>query len=95
MTLEAAVFVESHAHAATLYLSGSLRWEDALAAASLCDSLPPQVTALRVDLRAAEVPDEEVGFILVGVVRKWRGERRGRTSIAMPAREARRALVDR
>lgn len=94
MQTEASVFVESHSHTATLYLRGALRWEHALAAASLCESLPPQVTALRVDLRGAELPDEEVGFILAGVVRRWRGERRGLTTMALPP-HALAALADR
>ena len=62
---------------ATLYLSGALCAEDAVALARACGQLPTRVSTLRIDLHGVTHMAEDAMGAIRAVLRYWRESRGG------------------
>lgn len=81
---EPSIWFESHAQAATLYVSGPMTAGSALSAVRACDDLPHAVQSLRVDLRGAEPADAGALETFALALGEWRAMRGARTRLALP-----------
>jgi hypothetical protein len=85
--------IESHASAASAYLSGRLSLGLTARALTAFCALPVCVRALRVDLRGITVYDVDAMLMLESLVVEWCHQRRGVSRIARPRAGARDAFV--
>ena len=76
--------IESHASAASAYLSGPLSLGLTARAISAFCALPTRVRALRVDLRAITVCDIDALLMLESLVVEWCRARRGVSRFTRP-----------
>jgi ABC-type transporter Mla MlaB component len=67
--------VEAHAHAATLYLTGSVSVAALLEVFRRCENLPSTVWMLRIDVSAAEPLDEGTRTVFAHLLRRSRATR--------------------
>ena len=77
--------LEAHAHAATLYLHGTLLPHAVVGAFRPCYTLPPGVRRLRVDLRGVAGAQHAAADTLAILLREWERTRRGVARIDLPA----------
>ena len=85
--------MESHRHAAAAYVCGPLTLNVAAQTILACESLPPHVSAVRVDLRGVSVCDVDALVMLEVLLLEWGIVRRGISRIVYPRRGARDAFV--
>ena len=69
---------------AILYLKGFLTMGRAIEAMNACETLPPHVTSLRIDMRRVERGDGRGVDHLALRLRPWREARGGSTRIDLP-----------
>ena len=93
MTLQSGLSIESHARAASAYLSGPLTLGLTARAITAFCGLPERVRALRVDLRGITVCDADAVRMLESLVGEWCYKRRGVSRIARPRAPARDLFV--
>jgi hypothetical protein len=91
--LKSGLTIESHASAASAYLSGRLSLGLTARAMTAFCSLPARIRALRVDLRSITVYDVDAMLMLESLVVEWCHERRGISRIARPRMVVRDAFV--
>lgn len=93
MISQSGLSIESHARAASAYLSGPLTLGLSARAITAFCNLPRRVRALRVDLRGITVCDVDAMLMLESLVVEWCRERRGVSRIARPRVGARDLFV--
>jgi hypothetical protein len=93
VVLQSRLSIESHARAASVYLSGPLTLALTARAMTVFCGLPMRIRTLRVDLRAITVCDFDAMLMLESLVVEWCHERRGVSRIARPRAGARDAFV--
>ena len=93
MLLTSGLTIESHATAASAYLSGPLTLGLTARALTAFCSLPLRIRALRVDLRGITVCDVDALLMLESLVVEWCHERRGVSRIARPRAAGRDSFV--
>ena len=81
---------ESHSNAATIYITGLLGEVAATRVEELMRALPPDVLAVRVDMRAVEFIDPSSFVRIARVLTRWRDARGGRVGLEFPERSRRR-----
>ena len=81
---------ESHTNAATIYITGLLGDVAATRVEELIRALPPDVLAVRVDMRAVELIDPGSFVRVARVLTRWRDARGGRVGLEFPERSRRR-----
>jgi hypothetical protein len=69
--------LELAGESATMYVHGRLDHASCATMAEVCDSLPQEVRALRVDLRAIGAMTDEVAAAVRLLLTRWRDGRRG------------------
>ena len=80
--------IESHTHAATVYLRGSLSAAGALGALAACHSLPERVRSLVVDLRGVNRVESDGLSTLHHLLRRWSATREGSIRVLPPLERA-------
>lgn len=93
MILKPQLSIESHTGAATAYVSGPLTASIAARVIRACNTLPPAVRGIRVDLRGLSVCDVDALVMLEVLLLEWSSERRGISRIVYPRLGARDAFV--
>ena len=93
MYLTSGLTIESHASAASAYLSGRLSLGLTARAITAFCALPVHVRALRVDLRGITICDVDAMLMLESLLIEWCHERRGVSRLARPRIGARDAFV--
>ena len=79
------LILEAQPGGATLYAAGAISVPALLRAMQHCETLPPGVSVLRVELSAAEPLDEGTRRVLWHALRRWRDTRGGATRVlALP-----------
>jgi len=91
--LKSQLSIEAHENGATAYVCGPLNASVAARAILACRFLPPDVRAVRVDLRGVTVCDVDALVMLEVLLLDWSSERRGVSRIAYPRLSARDAFV--
>jgi len=91
--LKSQLSIEAHENGATAYVCGPLDASVAARAILACRFLPPDVRAVRVDLRGVTVCDVDALVMLEVLLLDWSSERRGVSRIAYPRLSARDAFV--
>jgi hypothetical protein len=76
------LMLEAHPGGATLYVAGAISVPALLRAMDHCETLPPGVNVLRVELSAAEPLDQGTQRVLWHALRRWRDTRGGVTRVS-------------
>jgi hypothetical protein len=91
--LKSQLSIEAHACAAAAYLCGPLNASVAARTILACRALPPEVRAIRADLRGVTVCDVDALMMLEVLLLEWSSERGGVSRIVYPRLGARDAFV--
>ena len=93
MILKSQLSIEAHSRAASVYVHGPLSAATAGRISLGCRTLPHDVRAVRVDLRAVTVSDADALTMLEALLIEWSADRRGQSRIAYPRHGGRDAFV--
>lgn len=93
MNLPSQLAIETHASAATAYVSGRFSLAIAARAIAACCRLPRFVRAIRVDLRGVTAWDVDALAILESLLAEWARARDGMHRITHPEQRTRDAFV--
>jgi len=77
--------IESTDRSATAYVSGGLSMAGFWQVMHECESLPPRVRSLRMDLRGVRLVQTQVPGALKESLQGWRERRQGYTRLDLPA----------
>jgi hypothetical protein len=91
--LKTRLSIESHAFAATAYVTGNLTASVAASTIMACRTLPPTVRDVRIDLLGVLTCDMDALVMLESHMVEWSAERRGASLFRYPIRRARDAFV--
>jgi hypothetical protein len=91
--LKSQLSIEAHVRGATAYVCGPLNASIAARTILGCRTLPPELRAVRVDLRGVTVCDIDALVMLEVLLLEWTSERSGTSRIAYPRLPGRDAFV--